>query len=585
MGINALILLIALVLLLNYSSTAENPRKMRNLRAPTGFASGFRKWGSMEVVWCFFLVCMLVITISALMGRVGDRGKGKKKASAANTSRRKRTRTSGRLRDEPEEEDGEEEQPSNVNEDVDEEERRLLVVQQEAARRARIIATPIRRTHSIGIWGNPPPTPHPISISDGHIKNPVAKKTILQIMRSTWPHGLFTYRQIVAGNPKWITDVITEFNNYYTHKGEQTEQGAYESIYKHVQSEMKHTLNETKKKAKADAKQLNKTLFEVNPGIFDDDFWKELVEYWMSKAHGHLSEVGSKNREKIKNLHSAGAKSFTEMEDVCWKETPQLWWYKKTHLKKNGKRVEIDELPCDSDFMTEESRLIAARYADIVERNRDWFASQPGGEEEATHPLQWWIEATAPGCARPPRNQLIGFPRIPASTLIPDLAANYRAQRVGGAGSSSQANQGSESVIPDPLFINVVRNVLNEAQANPGAYHTPPTFAQVSNIANAALEMQRNPEMGSQAFSNAIVGEVTRLVGEILQSIYNKYENANAEAIRRAQGGADDGGEDDGGEDNGGGEGDGQDDGGYRDDGIIDYTNQGFNRLLQLGLN
>lgn len=129
----------------------------------------------------------------------------------------------------------------------------------------------------------------------------------------------------------------------------------------------------------------------------------------------------------------------------------------------------------------------------------------------------------APGSSRPPKNQLVGFPRIPASQLLPNLAANYRAQHAGGAGSSSQGNR-SGSVLPDQIFFNVVRGVLADAQANPSAYHSPPSYEQVNAIANAALEMQRNPESGSQAFSNAIVGEVIRLVGTVLTSISKKYE-------------------------------------------------------------
>lgn len=43
------------------------------------------------------------------------------------------------------------------------------------------------------------------------IKDAEAKKTILQIMRSTWPRKLFTWRDIVEHKPKWITDVIEEF--------------------------------------------------------------------------------------------------------------------------------------------------------------------------------------------------------------------------------------------------------------------------------------------------------------------------------------------------------------------------------------
>ena len=73
----------------------------------------------------------------------------------------------------------------------------------------------------------------------------------------------------------------------------------------------------------------------------------------------------------------------------------------------------------------------------------------PGGIEAAEHPIQWWLEAVAPGLTRPPKNELLGFPRIPASTLLPNLAANYRARRGDGAGSSSQA---PGSNVLDPIF-------------------------------------------------------------------------------------------------------------------------------------
>lgn len=91
---------------------------------------------------------------------------------------------------------------------------------------------------------------------------------------------------------------------------------AYDSVYTHVQNEIKHTLNETKKKAIRDAKNKNCSLVDVDQGYFDDDFWKELVEYWNSEAHTRRSRVAAENRQKLQHLHSSGAKSFTEMEDV-----------------------------------------------------------------------------------------------------------------------------------------------------------------------------------------------------------------------------------------------------------------------------
>lgn len=151
----------------------------------------------------------------------------------------------------------------------------------------------------------------------------------------------------------------------------------------------------------------------------------------------------------------------------------------------------------------------------------------PGGVEAAEHPIEWWLEAVAPGMSKPPKNELIGFPRVPASSILPNLAANYRARgggRSDGAGSSSQGAAGGASQVPDQLFYNVVRSIIEDAQANPTQYHTPPSYDQVNTIATAALEMQSNPETGAAAFSNAVLGEVTRYVGTILTSIYKKYE-------------------------------------------------------------
>ena len=84
-------------------------------------------------------------------------------------------------------------------------------------------------------------------------------------------------------------------------------------------------------------------------------------------------------------------------------------------------------------------------------------------------------------------------------------------------------------VVPDPIFVSVIRTVLTDAHANVAAYQSPPTFEMVQRIVKAALEMHRNPETGSQTFSGVVVGEIYRVVGEILQSIYIKYENARQE--------------------------------------------------------
>lgn len=57
-------------------------------------------------------------------------------------------------------------------------------------------------------------------------------------------------------------------------------------------------------------------LLEAGPEYFDGAFWKKLVEFWESEAHQRRSKTASENRGKQKHKHSAGAKSFMEVEDV-----------------------------------------------------------------------------------------------------------------------------------------------------------------------------------------------------------------------------------------------------------------------------
>lgn len=59
-------------------------------------------------------------------------------------------------------------------------------------------------------------------------------------------------------------------------------------------------------------------------------------------------------------------------------------------------------------------------------------------EDDAIHLIEWWLQATIPGSTRPLKNRHIGYPRISASSLFPNLDANYRVQHAGGAGSSIQ---------------------------------------------------------------------------------------------------------------------------------------------------
>lgn len=91
---------------------------------------------------------------------------------------------------------------------------------------------------------------------------------------------------------------------------------AHKAILEHIKNQVKKTMNEVKKKAFADAKKHNKTLLEVNPGDWSDEWWKDACEYWGGEEHTRRANVAADNRKKLKTLHSAGAKSFTELEEV-----------------------------------------------------------------------------------------------------------------------------------------------------------------------------------------------------------------------------------------------------------------------------
>lgn len=91
---------------------------------------------------------------------------------------------------------------------------------------------------------------------------------------------------------------------------------AYGDMMKHMKNQVKKTMNEVKKKAFQDSKTYNKPIIDCNPGDWSDGWWKEACEYWGGKDHAHRSKVAAENRQKLKSLHSAGAKSFTELEDV-----------------------------------------------------------------------------------------------------------------------------------------------------------------------------------------------------------------------------------------------------------------------------
>ena len=77
--------------------------------------------------------------------------------------------------------------------------------------------------------------------------------------------------------------------------------------------------------------------------------------------------------------------------------------------------------------------LVQSRYSAILERQGADLTSGT----ELVEPLEWWLQATTDGADKPKTNQIIGYPGVSASTLLPNLAHRFRERSTGGASSSS----------------------------------------------------------------------------------------------------------------------------------------------------
>ena len=130
---------------------------------------------------------------------------------------------------------------------------------------------------------------------------------------------------------------------------------------------------------------------------------------------------------------------------------------------------------------------------------------------------------------RTKKSPRIGLSRVPETQLLTDLAARYHSE---SRDSSWNTNTGlaKPSAIPDIVFVQVVCLVLQNAQANLAMYTRPPSYEQVTTLARTALEIADPNSQSTSTFSGDIVGEVIKLVGNILTDIYEKYEKYEARA-------------------------------------------------------
>ncbi|KAL8133181.1 hypothetical protein AgCh_008587 [Apium graveolens] len=155
------------------------------------------------------------------------------------------------------------------------------------------------RSHSSGIYGEKPSLkPYRIDISDGHIKDDTAKKTLLSMIQEKWPLGRYTYTDIKQHNPGWLNARVEEFQKYYRHLKGQSRSKARKIVEDHIKVTIKRTLNELKKRVERKAREEGISKLSLKPPYWSIPFWKDLLEYWeKNEGHLHRSSVGSANRQ------------------------------------------------------------------------------------------------------------------------------------------------------------------------------------------------------------------------------------------------------------------------------------------------
>ncbi|KAK1355053.1 hypothetical protein POM88_048309 [Heracleum sosnowskyi] len=231
-----------------------------------------------------------------------------------------------------------------------------------------------------------------------------------------------------------------------------------------------------------------------------------------------FSSVGGFIRTKAENDNDKEQILKKDYQDRQAEEklvSPELY---TSHARKRSR----DTSEGRPGFMNPASMEIAIRYANILDLNQNYFI-QHGNYEHMIKLMEWWIHASVPEDYKPKKNRCIGLFRVPATQLLIDLAAGYYSE---GSESSSSAATGraDPSSIPDIVFVQVVRQVLQNAQDNLPMYSTPPSYERVTTLARTALQNVDSRSQSTFTFSSDIIGEVIILVGNILADIFEKYE-------------------------------------------------------------
>ncbi|KAK1392407.1 hypothetical protein POM88_011463 [Heracleum sosnowskyi] len=147
-----------------------------------------------------------------------------------------------------------------------------------------------------------------------------------------------------------------------------------------------------------------------------------------------------------------------------------------------------------------------------------------------TEPMQWWLQATTNGADKPKKNHIIGFPSVPANTLLPNFAHRFRKGTRGGASSLSSAPNRSPN-IPDQLFVQVVRNAVTAAQANPGYFQRQLDNEEMEGLARNLIDAADPDSRGNliTVFFREAIEEANQEFTDRESSEYGESEGEDGE--------------------------------------------------------
>ncbi|KAK1378012.1 hypothetical protein POM88_024756 [Heracleum sosnowskyi] len=271
----------------------------------------------------------------------------------------------------------------------------------------------------------------------------------------------------------------------------------------------------------------------------------------MEKVNAYPENLEDGEKEKVKTREKVKEKTRE-------KENKQ----EKGNRRDKGPTLH-PELQCELRVELLKEDLVQSRYGAILEA-RGVNLSELTPASEVDEPLELWLAATTGSTERPQRNRIVGFPTIPASQLLSNLAHRFRERAKGGASSSSSS--ANRPIILDQVFLQIIRTAVTNAQANPDQFGNL-NNSEMEEVARNIIEVSDPSSRGS--FNQVFFREVVNVVATNFKSICDETQEAIDQANRDYS--TDDDGSDENGSDDAGEDDDGSDDAG--DDGDVGGDN------------